>query len=112
MRYPCGLGDSPAAAAAPSTAKGYVGAADTVGGGRVQWCPSRVCTAHAAGGFIRHYLAAASKSRYATYYRRLAADHRCRYALSAIVFPSIATVKDTAAAGRRRKFFAAHPTRN
>ena len=76
-----------------------------------------------AGGDIRDCLAAARncwyvvafvdrKSRYATYYRRLAADQRCRYALSAIVFPSIATVEDTAAAGRRRKLFAAHPTRN
>ena len=86
-------------------------------------CPSRVCTAHAAGGFIRDCLDAASHCRYAVAfpdrncryaicYRRLDADHRCRYALSAVVFPSIATVEDTAAAGPRRKSFAAHPSRN
>ena len=89
----------------------------------MQCCPSRVCTAHAAGGVIRDCLAAARNCwyvvtfadrncRYAICYRRLAADHRCRYAVSAVVFRSIATVEDTAAAGRRRKFLAAHPSRN
>ena len=79
-------------------------------------CPSRVCTAHAAGGFIRDCLAAASHCRYAVafadhncryaiYYRRLAADHRCRYAVSAV-----ATLENTAAAGRCRKFITAHPS--
>ena len=99
-------------------------------------CPSRVCTAHAAGGVIRNCLAAARlrryavcyrllaagriirdhfadrNCRYAICYRRRAADHRCRYALSTVVFRSIATVEDTAAAGRCKNFFTAHPSRN
>ena len=131
-------------------------------------CPSRVCTAHAAGGVIRdclaaarfcryavssRRLAAARLCRYAVSSRRLAADHRCRYAASAVVFCSIATVgdtacrmfadagvislfyrgrrlddvaitisggdtgtadvqEDTAAAGPRRMFLAAHPSRS
>ena len=86
--------------------------------------PSRVCTAHAAGRAIRDHLAASRHCRYAVAfadrncryaicYRRLAADHRCRYAVSAVVFRSIATaVEDTAAAGRRKIFFAAQPSRN
>ena len=93
----------------------------------MQCCPSRVCTAHAASGVIRDCLAAARLCRYAVSSRRLAAarlcrysvssrhfaaDHRYRYAASAVVFRSIATVEDTAAAGRRRKFLAAHPSRN
>ena len=86
-------------------------------------CPSRICTAHAAGVVIRDCLATARHCRYAVAfadrncryaicYRRLAADHRYRYAVSAVVLRSIATVEDTAATGRRRKFFTAHPSRN
>ena len=66
------------------------------GRGGVQCCPSRVCTAHAAGRVIRDCLAAARLCRYAFSSRRDAADHRCRYAASAVVFRSIATVGDTA----------------
>ena len=87
-------------------------------------CRYAVCYRRlAAGRIICDHLAAASHCRYAVAfpdrncryaicYRRLDADHRCRYALSAVVFPSIATVEDTAAAGPRRKSFAAHPSRN
>ena len=59
----------------------YVGAAATVGGEGVQYCPSRVCTAHAAGRIIRDCLAAARICRYAVSRRRLAAARNCRYAV-------------------------------
>ena len=59
----------------------YVGAAATVGGGGVQYCPSRVSTAHAAGGVIRDCLTAAHRCRYPACRRRVAAARHCRYAV-------------------------------
>ena len=59
----------------------YVGAAATVGRGGVQYCPSRVSTAHAGGRVIRDCLAAARRCRYPACRRRLAAARHCRYAV-------------------------------
>ena len=47
------------------------------GGGGVQYCPSRVCTAHAAGDC----LTAARRCRYPACRRRFAAARHCRYAV-------------------------------
>ena len=57
----------------------YVGAAATVGGWGVQYCPSRISTAHAAGGVIRDCLTAARRCRYPACRRRFAAARHCRY---------------------------------
>ena len=59
----------------------YVGAVATVRGGGVQYCPSRVSTAHTAGRVIRDCLAAARCCRYPAFRRRLAAARNCRYAV-------------------------------